>query len=191
MALNRCLIDFRGKTMTEHFRFDVSGGAYVAWAAALSVIVLIAIVSVVQHQLDRQAAVLLGIFFCWYAIFGALFLLQNATLVLSPSGLERFILGIRVRRVAWSDIRRIREFALFSRASGRKVIWIKVDPMAPQIWQRAIFRSITFPSRTEDYARLIRTLNTYATQYNVEVEKKIRGEWIKFAKLSDRVEDFE
>jgi hypothetical protein len=177
--------------MSEKFRFDVSGGAYVAWVAALSVIVLIAIVSMVQHQLDRQATVLLGIFFCWYAIFGALFLLQNATLVLSPSGLERFILGIRVHRVTWGDIRGIREFALFSRASGRKVIWIKVDPMNPPIWQRVILRSITFPSRTEDYPRLIRTLNTYVTQYNVEIVKKIRGEWVKSVKLSDQVEDFE
>ena len=176
--------------MSEKFRFDVSVKAYVAWAAALSVIVLISIASIIRHQLDRQAAVLLGICFCWYAIFCVLFLLQNATLVLSPSGLERFILGIRVRRITWSGIRGISEFALFSRAAGRKIIWIKVNPTVPQIWHRAIFRSITFPSRTKDYARLIETLNKYVTRYNIEIAKQIDGEWVKSTKLSDRVEAF-
>ncbi len=175
----------------ERFRFHVGTAAYVAWTAAPSVIVLLAVVAILRHQLDRQAAVFFGVCFSWFMVLAAMFIMQNATLVLDPSGLERLVLGIRVRRLDWRDVCRIRQFALYSRASGGNVIVIKVDPMNRPIWRRAIFRSITFPSRTEDFPRLIRSLNTYASQYNVEILKKISGTWVKSVKLSDRVQDFE
>jgi hypothetical protein len=48
-------------------------------------------------------------------------MMQNATLIVSQSGLERLVLGTRLRRLDWRDVRRIRQFVLYSRPSAPAV----------------------------------------------------------------------
>jgi hypothetical protein len=175
--------------MSKTYRFDVGTGAYVAWVAAPSTIAILAGAATLRHQMDSETAVLLGIFFCWYCFFGWLFLLQNAPLLVSSSGLERQIFGVSIRKLNWNFIRSIREFALYSRASGGRIIWIKVVPMNCNLWHRAIGCNITIPSRTKEFSDLIQMLNAYAVQYQIAIYKKDNSEWVALPKLIDRVED--
>ncbi len=175
----------------EIFRFQVGKAAYIAWAAAPSVIVFLVVIAILRHQLDRQAAVFFSVCLSWYIVLGSMSVMQNATLTLDPSGVEKLALNIRLRRLDWRSVGRIRQFALYSRASGKTVIWTKVDPTNGPIWSCAIFSSITFPSRTDDFPRLIRMMNTYASQHKIEIKKKINGAWVQSATLSDQIHDLE
>ncbi len=174
----------------ETFRFRVGKVAYIGWIAAPSVIIFFAAVALSRHQLDRQTAVFFSVCLAWYVVLGAMFLMQNATLALDSSGLERLVWNVSVRRVDWRNVRRIRQFVLYSRASGENIIWQKVHPKNAPIWLRPFFSGIAFPSRTADFHRLILILNLQASEYKIDIQQKKNGVWVRAAKLSDRLTDF-
>ena len=174
----------------EKFRFSVGAAAYIGWLGAFTVIGFLGIWGILRHRLDRETTVVLGASLIFYLILAAMFVMQNATLILSSTGIERTVLGMGVRRCAWSEIRCIKQFALYSRASGRRVIVTKLYRKG-SIWKQTFLATIAFPSRPPNFSLLIRALNSYASRYHIRILQKRAGRWIDSTELSDQLQGFE
>jgi hypothetical protein len=88
----------------EEFRFSISPWTYVALLGGPLLFGILGTVSFLERQLNPAALVFLAPCIGWYVFIAVLLVMQYSTLILSPSGLERSLVGVRFKRLDWASV---------------------------------------------------------------------------------------
>jgi len=146
--------------------------------------VVIAVMVFDRHQFDRGFAIFLWSFSWWFLIIGTVYTLNSLDLLVNDSGLARIVFGKPCQRLAWDEIRMIREYSQTSRADAQIRRYLRIYPRQSSFLKFRLIRTMLISEKIDGFDELINVMNDYITRHSIRIETSADGLWKPRDKLS-------
>jgi hypothetical protein len=167
----------------KNFSFDRSGGNLLKFGFAISVVVSIGLAAAYRGQFDRTVFMMVW-FGCWVClIFATYFVLISADVCINNSQIARGLNGHLSQRIAWDNVRLIRQFSAYVPAEKESRRFLQIFPTKSSFWKFQMLGSMLVSDRLDDYEELITVLSDHLSNHPAKFEVKVDGRWERRQRL--------
>ncbi len=168
------------------FKFSDKKRFFVALSISASMIAFIAVLAVLRHQFDRNVFLLVWSGSWLYAMWLAMFVMNNGDILVDAEGLSRVIFGKALRKIRWAQIHVVREYELFSKSDQRDLRCLQIIPEKGSSYTWQLYEKMIVTEKLDRFDDFVAMLNDHLEGFHIRIEAKTNSQWEARDRLSCR-----